>query len=790
MIGAGYFQNKTLTGLKETVNSNLKEYPDLSHLIKGDEGGEDQVILTFLPHVLAVIIIVAVASRILHLSLRYVRMPLIVCQMISGILIFSFISKPKDEISIDNEIIISPANRRLEYVIGIIGILFTMFLAGVKLDYSMVWQFKKKEPFIIGSASLFIPLAVGSLFYALHYEYLQRFLGEKKVAFLLYILHPLCTTYPITQSDMFTELGLLNSDLGRLALSSSMTQCVIGWAFVITFTVYRHASAGLVMGLKTFLSFLGLFIIIMLVIMPYTRWLVRTTPPNARVRDMHLFLITIAVFVVALISDTIGFTYIDGPVIMGLTMPPGPPLGTSLIEWVDLVPSEMFLPVAFMNEGLYIDWPGLKQKLGFAMRIQLLVIVTFITKIAANTAAAMYCDKTLKEGILLGLMMNFRGLIDMLAFLSLKRIELIDKATFTAFVVPIIVITAICAPLVSFFYKPLDGKKEIRHRAIQNVHFHAELRVMTCFYDDKPIPTLLEFLKYVSSPDQTDNLLCIYTLHLIELQARYTSSLICHRNKNGHINPTQMDAIHNHFINFQRTKKDGVITVVPFISMTPLKTMDVCSLVLERNIAFVLVPYPKKHTMADMEGVEAMRGFVPLVLEEAQCSIGIMVYHGITRVREPKCLQYHIGVLFWGGPDDREGIAIASRLARHPDVYLNTLCFLISYKKDGQQRKYESLDKEYDDKAIAEFRAANAANNHVTITKNRVGNLEEAFSVIHTLKNKYDLLIVGRRQEWMLMQDENLEQWIESPELGLVGDMLATDISCTANVLVVQQHKL
>jgi hypothetical protein len=126
-----------------------------------------------------------------------------------------------------------------------------------------------------------------------------------------------------------------------------------------------------------------------------------------------------------------------------------------------------------------------------------------------------------------------------------------DKATLTMMMAPILIITSICAPLFSMFYKPLNLENNmfICH-TVQKVHrTHSELHVLACFFDEKPVPTLLDFFECLTSLE-TQTYTYIYPLYLIGLNASIASSLISHRSKSGQINIKQMEPIHKHFISF------------------------------------------------------------------------------------------------------------------------------------------------------------------------------------------------------------------------------------------------
>jgi hypothetical protein len=59
------------------------------------------------------------------------------------------------------------------------------------------------------------------------------------------------------------------------------------------------------------------------------------------------------------------------------------------------------------------------------------------------------------------------------------------------------------------------------------------------------------------------------------------------------------------------------------------------------------------------------------------------------------------------------------------------------------------------------------------------------------MMNEYDLIIVGRRHNVNSPQTSGLAEWSEFPELGTLGDLLASsDLNNGTSVFVVQQQKM
>lgn len=170
------------------------------------------------------------------------------------------------------------------------------------------------------------------------------------------------------------------------------------------------------------------------------------------------------------------------------------------------------------------------------------------------------------------------------------------------------------------------------------------------------------------------------------------------------------------------------------------------------------------------------------------------MYHSLTRITQNfQTHQSHIGVLFTGGPDDREAVAIAGHMSYHPYVHLSILRFRISSVIEGIANNMEEIhvrEQKLDDEVIGQLLVENVGNDRLTIREVTIDDPVQIILAIRSLGDNYDMLIVGRRQAHSSpLDNEALVEWIETPELGVIGDLLASpDFKTSANILVVQQH--
>jgi len=139
-------------------------------------------------------------------------------------------------------------------------------------------------------------------------------------------------------------------------------------------------------------------------------------------------------------------------------------------------------------------------------------------------------------------------------------------------------------------------------------------------------------------------------------------------------------------------------------------------------------------------------------------------------------------VLFLGGADDVEVLAYGSRMAGHEQVIVTVIRFLLLGHDSSRERKRDT-------DTVDEYRHVNAGNDHFIYREELVRDGVGLSEVIRGMGNKYDLIMVGRNHQNTSLFF-GMYEWSECPELGVIGDLLASpDAGTTASVLVIQQQQ-
>lgn len=165
-------------------------------------------------------------------------------------------------------------------------------------------------------------------------------------------------------------------------------------------------------------------------------------------------------------------------------------------------------------------------------------------------------------------------------------------------------------------------------------------------------------------------------------------------------------------------------------------------------------------------------------------------------------VSQNVAVIFIGGKDDREALAYAGRVARHPGVKLSVIRFLVDADAENAARRAgtyrisvaeQEEEMRLDDECFAYFYERHVAGGHVAYVEKHLASSSETYSTLKSFEGQYALIIVGRggggRVNSVLTFGMN--DWQQCPELGPIGDVLSgSEFSVRTSVLIIQQHNL
>ncbi|GMI74339.1 cation/H+ exchanger 4 [Hibiscus trionum] len=363
-------------------------------------------------------------------------------------------------------------------------------------------------------------------------------------------------------------------------------------------------------------------------------------------------------------------------------------------------------------------------------------------------------------------------------------LQYMSKQAFCIFTLGILVNATIIPILVKFLYNP-NSRKYTAYQKRNIVHLKpdAELRILACIHRPEHVSALIDVLDITCPTKECPNV--VYALHLVEPAGCDSPVSIAHK-KNENV----VGLSFQHILAFRQYEENnrGFVTVNAFTATSPPKLMheDVCTMALNKQTSFILLPFHRKWSIDGSIEVEnnVIRNLNCRVLDRAPCSVGILITRGVLDQRRKSF--YSIGMLFLGGKDDREALTLAKRMARDPRVKL-TVIHLITDEDGGNVMDWDMM---LDAEILRDTKHSGVSNVCNRTYVEEVSNSgPQATRFIRSIANEYNLIIVGRRDGVDSAQTRGLSEWSEFPELGVIGDLLAsTDLDSSASILVVQQH--
>lgn len=301
--------------------------------------------------------------------------------------------------------------------IAFFGFMLFIFVLGVKIDPTIIFR-SGKRTFAIGILCFFVPytLAGTVAFILSHFASLDN--DVSKV--LSIVVEIQCITpFPVI-SCFLAELQILNSEIGRLASSSSLV-CDVCFSFVATmkFAAKLTSTKSIGVTIGSFLSTTLLILFIVFVVHPAALWAIQHTPEGKPVQEIYICGALITLILCGLIGEVIGLDAIIVSFMVGLAIPDGPPLGAALVDKLDCFVSVVLIPILFAVVGLRTDVFAI-QKMETLGTIQLIICIAFFGKIIGALLPLLFCRMPFRDALSLGLIMNCKGTVELALLINLK----------------------------------------------------------------------------------------------------------------------------------------------------------------------------------------------------------------------------------------------------------------------------------------------------------------------------------------------------------------------------------
>ncbi|XP_038906053.1 cation/H(+) antiporter 15-like [Benincasa hispida] len=668
-------------------------------------------------------------------------------------------------------------------VVSALGYIFYYFLIGVQTDISIIKKIDMKA-FGIGSCSTILAMILVTI-----YSMSLASIVEIKKLQYIFELGRLETfiNFPMVASLVY-ELHLINSEFGRISLSTSMASTLLSTCLTLLGNILSPHGETRHQVLLEIFSMVVLILVIIFSIRLATLWMVKRNSIGQPLKECFVTTLLLGALAVAFCCQAFGLRIYFASFFLGFIIPSGPPIGSTLVDRLDFITSWIFMPVFFARIGLAVNI--YTTKLINFLCTAFIVFVCALGKFLGAFTISMYYKLPMRDAISLGLILNSQGAFELITFKKKAREKVINEDAFVVACICMLVIVAIITPIVRYLLHP--SRRYIVHKRRTVMHSKPEfdLCVLVCIHDQEDVPSAINLLDALN-PTRRSHLV-VYMLHLVELLGRAQPKLIHHKlTKVRTSKSCSSEPIVNAFKYFG-DRNSEIVVINPFTAISPSATMhdDVCSLALDKMTSLIIVPFHKRfHSNGKMSSSKYKIKMVNHnILNNAPCSVVLVVERGFLKVSksiESNLYSFQVAVVFIGGPDDREAMFIGARMAGHTNINLTMIRLLESENVPSDDVKERMLD----DEAVVEFRKIIAGNYRVRYIEEVVKDGTGTICILRSMGSNFDLVMVGRQHSPRSALVQGLVLWNEHTELGAIGEVLASsDFMGNAMVLVVQQH--
>ncbi len=322
--------------------------------------------------------------------------------------------------------------------LGDIGLVLYMFSLGTHIDtHALLTQGRKASVASLGS--VLVPLLLGGLCAFFLYAQLRGAQANQASFILLVGTAMAITAFPVL-ARLLQEWNMLTTQIGPLALLCAAINDIIGWCLLALVIAIIHATG--VASVLLMLAFLALFIGVMLLVI---RPLLLLAARHIRSKPTLLAIMIIFLLLASYTTNAMGIHPVFGAFMMGLILP----RRTGFIEQIqsiDRINSLLFLPLYFVYNGLRTHF-GLINTPELWLLCALILLVACVGKIAGGSFSLKIGGTSWKESFTLGVLMNTRGLVELILLNIALDQQVISSTFFAMLVMMAIVTTMMTSPL-------------------------------------------------------------------------------------------------------------------------------------------------------------------------------------------------------------------------------------------------------------------------------------------------------------------------------------------------------
>lgn len=396
---------------------------------------------TLLIITLQLVVIIAIARVAGNISRRFGH-PIVVGEIMAGLILGpSFLGRLFPDVS---KVLFPTSINEIINVISQLGLIFLMFLIGLEFDFGHI-KTHGKTAALVAVCGIALPFLLGLL---VGWCMLPYFPGINKIGFLLFLATALSITAIPILGRVMVEFNIQRTELGVLTITAAAMDDALGWILlaVVAAVVGAHFDPLITLRMVTLtlLFAVGMGMIVRPLLI---RWI--RTATDARTGELSLnalATILVIMFLCAVATNLIGIFSIFGAFILGAVLYDQDHFREAVFQRLKDFITAFFLPIFFTFTGLHTNMGSLGAGIMWMFLIAVLA-ASFIGKFVGCAVAARLSGLPSRQAACVGIMMNARGLMGLIAANVGLQMGAIPEQVYCMLVLMCVVSTVMLSPI-------------------------------------------------------------------------------------------------------------------------------------------------------------------------------------------------------------------------------------------------------------------------------------------------------------------------------------------------------
>jgi Kef-type K+ transport system membrane component KefB len=354
-----------------------------------------------------------------------------------------------------------------------LGVILYLFLVGLELDLGVLRD-SGHAALAISHASIILPFLLGAGLALVLYPVLST-ADISFTVFALFVGVSLSVTAFPVLARILTDRRISKSSMGVIALTCAAIDDVTAWCLLALVVSIAHDRAS--DAIRTVALTLAFVFVVLGLVAPLARRMIPRIDRSENLTRTGLSVVFIAMLASAMTTEYIGIHGFFGAFLFGAIIPHESRLARGLNERLDDIVAVLFLPAFFAYTGMRTQL-ALVSGLENWLLCGLIILVACLGKFGGTLIAARLSGLKWRDSAALGILMNTRGLVELIVLNLGLDLGILSPKLFTMLVIMALVTTFLTTPILQLLLRKNPWVERAPSRVFDGASSHIRVGPM------------------------------------------------------------------------------------------------------------------------------------------------------------------------------------------------------------------------------------------------------------------------------------------------------------------------